>query len=252
MEGKLPQERTGNPLKFIEIPASANQPGRCIDGRNADDSLEGPQMLGGSVHPVLIRTIATGEDFDRNTLRQGLQSLSDKGYQLGVHRGSHKNPEQGKCDCGLCDQLQTILSTAVDKKDEITRRLQAIDINPQLLDEAFRKISSFALDKVRITGEDIIQVAKDTRATVEEVQGDHKEETAFVNLKQNSTFDTRGANTQERQAFNLDLWAVLEQIEALGIDRDFAFVSSLILYQATEIVLVENKGKPALPVEIHQ
>jgi hypothetical protein len=37
----------------------------------------------------------------------------------------------------------------------------------------------------------------------------------------------------------------------LGVGAEFAMAASLILYQATEIILVENNGKRALPIVIH-
>ena len=70
-------------------------------------------------------------------------------------------------------------------------------------------------------------------------------------MKPKTTLDTVSLNQQGSQAFNLDVWALGEQAETFGIPKDFSILTSLTLYSATEIELVENKGKPALNVEIH-
>jgi len=70
-------------------------------------------------------------------------------------------------------------------------------------------------------------------------------------VKAGTTLDTRSLNRQGTQGFNLDLLEAMRQAKALGIDNDFTLPASLILYLATEIVLVEDKAKVALPVEIH-
>ena len=39
--------------------------------------------------------------------------------------------------------------------------------------------------------------------------------------------------------------------DTTGVEPDFATAASLILYAATEIVLVEQQGKPALPIIVN-
>ncbi|MBI2029985.1 hypothetical protein HYT02_06205, partial [Candidatus Gottesmanbacteria bacterium] len=90
------------------------------------------------------------------------------------------------------------------------------------------------------------------KGTIENLNGLHEEQVAFVNLRPNTTLDTNNLNREGKQAFNLDLWAAVEQSKELGVPEDFARDASLILYMATEMVLVEKNGKPALPVQIHK
>lgn len=72
----------------------------------------------------------------------------------------------------------------------------------------------------------------------------------MVNLKEGTTLDVD--KNQDHQVFNLDLWYVLEVAKKLGIDLEKAKLLSLGLYVATEMVLVEEKGKSRLSILVYQ
>ncbi len=245
----LPSETTRFPLPFIEKPLEGNEPARCVDGRASLESPQGPQMLGGSLLPVFIKAIATDTEFNGKNIQSGFATLQNRGFTTGVHRGGHAHDDIS--DCGFADKMLVILGTAVDNQAEIRRRLtDAVDNHS--LDEAYLRLDNYSEKNIKITGEALIQSAQQAGAAVETVQGDHSEEVAFVNLKPRVTFDTQAANQRGQQGFNLDLLEAVNQAEALGIDRDFAKALSLILYQVTEMVLVEQKSNPPLPVIIHR
>lgn len=243
-------------VPFREKALTGDEPARCVDGRPNPDSIQGPQLLSGSLHPLLLSAIATGQYFNQYFVQKGLQTLETKGFKTGSHRGSHKDGTAGKSDCGAADQLPNILRTAIEKEAEITKRFTPIyneyGLNLSRLPSVFDKIKNYGTTYINITGEPLVHAIEQTGAVVETVQGDHVEEVAYINLKPQTTFDTKAANAEGQQGFNLDLWAAIEQSKALGVDPEFATHASLILYMATEIVLVEQKGNTSLPLAIHQ
>ncbi len=251
------------PPSFIELLLTGDEPAWCVDGRPDPSKPKGPQMLGGSLHPILLSAIAQDVDFDEDVIRDGLSRLEAAGHPTGAHEGSHKDPDTGKSDCGFADMMPVVLQTALDRKDDIVTRLKAIyEANKdkigetplpfeELIEKAFADLRKYSSQKIMLTGAPLIQITAQTGATIECVEGDHAEEIAFVNIQRGTTFDTVQANRDGRQAFNLDLWAVIEQSGKLGVEASFALAASLILYLATEIVLVEMKGKPAVSVAIH-
>ncbi|MCR4263743.1 MAG: hypothetical protein NUV98_03445, partial [Candidatus Roizmanbacteria bacterium] len=147
-----------------------------------------------------------------------------------------------------------IIKTAKGQKDEILSRMRSLLGEGDVLtavENAFPTIERFKEDNIQEVGMSIAEGAKDGGAVEETVEGDHKESMAFVNLKPGKTFDTNRSNEEGWQAFNMDLWAVEEQAQALAVEPKFAQGASIILYVATEMVLVEQKGQPALPVVIN-
>ncbi|MDZ4228088.1 MAG: cadmium-containing carbonic anhydrase [Candidatus Levybacteria bacterium] len=238
--------------KFIEKNISKTEAPRCVDGRPAHKSEQGPQMLGGSLHPLVLESIIGNSDFDDISVRNGLQKLSEAGFSIGVHRGHHRDAEQGKSDCGFSDKLPEIINTAKNNRDEISKGLSGICTNS--LSTSYDLLSNYDTGKIKIKGEPLISLSEANKATVEDLEGDHQEQVAFVNLKKNTTLDTQEVNKQGRQAFNLDLWAAVEQSAVLAnnVKPETLRDLSLILYMATEMVLVEQKGKSPVPVILHK
>jgi len=287
------QVRNSEPKKEIGIPEFLETPNtgsaRCVDGRPDFEIAEkGPQMLGGSLHPILLRAIYTNQSFNESFVKEGITELQTLGFKVGIHRGdlhthtekisqhhagkthepqTTKNNEKSKSGCGAADETDKIIAKAIEQKAEITRRLkETYEANietfggfasgfakpfEQILAETYEKIGQFGPEKIKITGEETIITAEKAGAAVENLEGNHAERVAYVNLKKNITYDTNESNKQGIQAFNLDLLEAVEQAEALGVDKEFAIAASLILYQATEMVLVEEKGKNPLPILLH-
>ncbi len=264
MMGSMDEGRKDELPPFVEVSVTGKEAAWCVDGRPDHSKEPGAQMLGGSLLPILLHSIYTGGEFDEDVIVAKLGELSDAGFATGAHRGSHKHTEGGTCDCGFADKLPTILRKAKDERDEIASRLNGFyDAHrtvigefsqpfPQILDASFDRLEQFPHEDLPITGEPLIAKVEEHGASIGEMEGDHAEEAAFVNLKPGTTFDTNASNQSGRQAFNLDLWATMEQAHALDVDPEFAAGSALILYMATEMVLVEDKGKPALPVALHK
>jgi hypothetical protein len=244
-------------VKFIEKTLTGDEPPRCVDGRPSDDSLQGPQFPGGSLFFSVMKSIIENDDISEATIKNDLETLGSL-FPVGVHRGPHKDIENGKSDCGFADKQITIIQTAKDNPDTIIGKLEKTykenGIDTKTLRDSFNLITNYDLAKATCTGEKQISSAESCGATSENLKDDHKEMVAFVNLKPNTTLDTRKLNEQGQQAFNLDLWAVFEQGQTLikNVSDETLRDLALILYQATEMVLVEQKGKPALKVEVHK
>ena len=247
---------------FLEKQLNGNEPARCVDGRPASYSEQGPQMLGGSLHPLVFEAIYNNFQINEETVAEGIRKLQLAGFKTGVHRGSHRHEDAS--DCGFADRLRDIIETAQQKREIISKRIlqiyeanreefEALNLAPfeEILNQVFEKIETYSADKIQISGEALVKTVEGSGSAIETVEGDHAEQVAFVNLKPKTTLDTASLKQQGSQAFNLDVWVLGEQTETLGIPRDFSILTSLALYSATEIVLVENKGKPALNVEIH-
>jgi hypothetical protein len=237
---------------------------RCVDGRPTDGESDGPQMLGGSIHPMAVAALYQGADFNEQFVTQSLTTLKDKGFAIGAHRDDHDHgaPEQNSCGCGFADKLGLIVQAAKENKEGIHGKLiETYEANKdkmgtfskpmnEVIAHTYEKLEQYPAEKLQLTGERLVRTLEQQGAKVEIVQGPHGECAAFVNLQEGTTFDTNGSNKEGRQAFNLDLWAGVEHSKALGVDEEFAAAASLVLYLATEIVLVEKNGKPALPVLI--
>jgi hypothetical protein len=239
-------------MDFLSKNLIGSEPARCVDGRPDPKSPQGPQMLGGTLHPLVLGAIISNSDFNASGIIAGIEKLKNAGYTVGVHWGAHKHED--KSDCGFADRLKDILQTAKKNEKEILKRLTEIyaanEIDTSSLAKSYKYISGYSLDKIMIIGKDLIDLSIKNQAAFENLRGDHAEQAAFVNLKQDTTLDTLGVSNQSRQAFNLDLWTAINQTQALdkAIDTNLIRDLSLILYMATEMVLVEQKGKSPLPV----
>jgi len=256
MSGTEVETMEPKPIFIEKITDKTKSPG-CIDGRpDPESEQDGFQMLGGSLHPLVLEAIITGKDFDDTLVEDGLRRLRLAGFGIGVHRGEHSDEE--KSDCGFGDRLAEIIDTAKNNRIEILRRLteiyEANEFPTDSLSSSYGLLSKYSTgEKIKIKGEKLIGLSEKDKANVENLRGSHQESVAFVNIKPNTTLDRKELNRQNKQAFNLDLRPAMDQTTALIPDADPKTIRdlSLILFQATEMVLVEQKGKPAVPVILH-
>lgn len=263
-------ERRESP-RFLEISIDPKKDENgCIDGRNDLKTKKWSQMLGGSLHLVYLSFLSSNNaNLDKSLIKDVFQKLKRKGYKVGVHRGEHKNEAVGSSDCGAADKLLLIIRMAVEKRTEIINRLRnwleglrmrdtqayisllslcgLSTIKPETLinelNKVFAVLTKLDPSRVKLTGERLIAVAENEGANTQNLIKNHEEIAAFINLNPRKTFDTQTANKSRRSAFNLDLGIVVEEAKALGLDEKFSALVSLILYMATEMVLVENNPK---------
>lgn len=224
----------------------------CVDGRTFLPSSVRAQMLGGSINTLVLLAIVGNDIFDESFVRENSQKLLDAGVSLGAHRGSHAHG--GNSDCGFADRLKDIINTAKINTDAITKKINQIAITNGLnlereLELAMNKLRSYDENKIKISANELVALFEQIGASVVEMQGDHGENACFVNLVAGTTHDT---NEVKEQIFNLDLWEVVREGKILGIDDGLIIGLTLILYIATEMVLVEAKGKPVLEVFLNK
>lgn len=222
----------------------------CVDGRagavNGEKIGAYPQLLGGVLMPSVLEWLMNqpNEDLSK-VLSQVFQKLREQGYQLGVHTSTHAH--EGKSDCGFADNLGNILKTFKNRFEEIRIIIGQVGVNYS--EDIWQKISR-QLEEINLstlpTGEQLVGQGESLGAALQVLDGEHQEVAAIVNLVPKTTLDTD--NNQDHQAFNLDLWLIDEMAEKFAWEKDLTSALSLGLYVATEMVLVEGKGKPRLPI----
>lgn len=254
--------------RIVELKKPKQKPRYCVDGRtgprkNAQKLTirKEPygQTLGGDLNIASISWLLnSGQENYLNTVSQTFADLSSLSYeQLGVHYGGHAHNDGS--DCGFADNNAKIMQTLADKTNEIWQMIKAAIFQYpeiQLSEEKFKQLVTTKVKKADLSklpnGKQIIDhAAKIDNVTVQQLEADHKEVAAIVNLKPNTTLDVDN-NQDDAQAFNLDLWLVQQQAQDLGINVEEATLLTLGLYVATEMVLVENKRGVRLPILINE
>ncbi|MCX7928378.1 MAG: hypothetical protein N2558_01670 [Patescibacteria group bacterium] len=127
-------------------------------------------MLGGVVYSILLYAIWRNENFDAELIREKVLFLKSHEIIPGAHRGSHKDLVNGKCDCGFCDGIVNVLRKALVEENEIRKRLAGVymknkdkfvgtDFN-RAIDIAYEKLKMYPLDRIFITGEQIVSLVE--------------------------------------------------------------------------------------------
>ncbi len=254
-------ERAAILSNFVEIQNPQEIATFCVDGRKgprlnaAKKSIEGPylQALGGSYHLVALNWLLNngGTADYMQSAQQTFTTMQEKRMKIGVHRGHHGEGE--KSDCGFADNLGKIIQTLNNNKDGIwqliTQAEESLSVKTAEWGALMKSIEDARIDTIP-SGDVLIETAESKGADMQNLEGEHQEIAAVVNLKPNTTLNVD--DNQQTQAFNLDLWRIIEQAEQLGMDESKATLLSLGLYVATEMVLVEQKNKPRLPIVINK
>ncbi len=237
-------------LKSNYIDVVESKPATCVDGRCCDELDYGisPQTLGGTIHFYVLKALKDSLSFtESSSLVDPI--LVENGFGLGGH-----NHDGDTCDCGFAANNKIILQRVVSESKEIQSRLLGlgVEIPDKNLKEIIRDFEALLeiQDPHYPTGDELVANIGQTDAKIYKLNGSHQEIAAMVNLVESKTFDTNKADENNSQAFNLDLWYVLKVAKVLGLDETYAKEVSLMLYVATEMVLVEDKGNQALPVYV--
>ena len=240
---------------FVEVTSPKALPEFCVDGRKGSPGGIYLQALGGSYHLVTLNWLLSGGRASeyKKIQQESFFKLKRNNYRVSVHRGSHAH-EGERSDCGFADNNGAIIKTLGERSEEVWQWLTEVEPDLEqdkaIWDNVIRLVKRAEVDGLP-KGEDLIKQAVDGyQADLQTLEGEHQEIAAVVNLRQNTTLDVD--RNQETQAFNLDLWFVLEQAKDLGLDEKRSLPLSLGLYVATEMVLVENKGKPRLPIIVRK
>jgi len=242
-------------------------PNFCIDGRRAgpiipgltDDELRKAyakevflQTPGGSYTAVVLRWLLTngGQTDFSDSARDTFRLMNEGGMKIGTHTGQHK--KEGKTsDCGFMDNLKKIIRTMIGRNAEIFSILSQADSSLREKEVLWNQLF-YSLDKVKLgtipNGNILSKIAKKAGGDTQELEGEHAEIAAVINKVPWTTYNPTYAGLK---AFNLDVWHVADQAEKLGLYIELAKLLSMGLFVATEMVLVEDKGKSRLPILIN-
>lgn len=249
---------------FVEVPNAKALPEFCVDGRKGPRTakngaaLEGPYMqaLGGSFHFSALNWImGGGQQPYAEVIDNTFTALSEHGYRVSAHTGHHSD-HQTTSDCGFDDNFGKIVTVLATQGENIwktvTTAAPSLAAERANWDDVMKMVGEAAkhLDMVPNGHDMVMNIARGKHdADLQELDGNHNEMAAVVNLKRGTTLDVD--KNQDTQAFNLDLWHVLDQAKDLGMDVDKAKLLSLGLYVATEKVLVEEKRGYSIPILVN-
>jgi len=251
----MTSSKTLKKFRFIKVDPKAKAP-LCIDGRAG--LVLGkkygvyPQMLGGSFGFAVLYWLLNRPDESLSKVAEEVYNrLKEKGYPLGVHISTHAHPDEGKSDCGFADNLTNILKIFREKSGEIWQILNSVasGLDQNLWSQIVEKVNQLSLDNIA-NGSDLIDQVVRAGAILQTLEGEHKEKAAIVNIISGMTLDVD--SNQDNQVFNLDLWLVEEIAQELGWEVEEARLLTLGLYVATEMVLVEQKGKECLSILVRR
>lgn len=211
-------------------------PCKCIDGRSSANPTEGPNAAGGT-ETLFVADDLTSKRFasDDGSVTGGIRNimtvLKESGMPIGGHTDDHHaHPLQS--GCGANDKLEQIYAMIVKKVDSIKVITESI-LGEGAVDQATsdRIVVNAASRTDFPAGQDVVSVFKSSpNVLLEELQGEHNEVAAVVNLKKGTTLD-RGALAHEfgntYQAFNIDAWSF--QTAAVTISRAEAEVRQKVV-----------------------
>lgn len=188
---------------------------KCIDGRNCEAGLEGPNSAGGSLS-LLIADDLTSQRFITTSepIAVGMARLSEEldaqGQPIGVHTDEHASGE--KSGCGANDKLPEIYAMMV-KKAEHVRELTELILGKPVPNDVHDMIMSRATERVLFSpGSEVASVVTNVAGeeSIETLEGSHNEIVAVINLVESTTLDRDSLQTATGgtyQAFNVDAWA---------------------------------------------
>lgn len=222
---------------------------KCIDGRNCEQGLEGPNSAGGTLS-MLVADDLTSQRFitTNEPIAVGMERLTkeldDQGQPIGVHTDENANGE--KSGCGANDKLPEIYAMMVKKAEHI-RELTELILGMPVPDEIHDMITVRATERVLFSpGSKVASAVTEVAGeeSVETLEGSHKEIVAVINLVEGTTLDRDGLHAVtggKYQAFNVDAWAFERSARVVSVSEDDmidAKVIALTYYNlATALVL---------------
>lgn len=209
-------------------PTAGNIICKCIDGRNCEGGLEGPNSAGGSLSLLVAddltsqRYIST-EDPITIGMERLVRELDAQGQPIGVHTDEHAEGE--KSGCGANDKLPEIYAMMVKKAEHI-RELTEMILGKPVPSDTHDMIMARATERVLFSpGGEVAGTVADIVGdeSIETLEGSHKEIVAVINLVEGTTLDRaslQDVTSGEYQAFNIDAWAFEQSARVISHDDD--------------------------------
>ncbi len=205
----------------FHVSTNKNTVCKCIDGRDCEDGLEGPNSAGGSLS-LLVADDLTDRQFinAEEPLDVGMERLvtdfTERGIPIGMHTDTHADEHSDKSGCGANDSIQKIYGILVDKAD-LMRNLTETILETTIDDAAHDSIIQKAAQRVEFSTGKKVHAAATRLAeeeTTEKLVGDHNEIVAILNKRSGTTLDR--STLSPRQAFNIDVWAFEESAREIS------------------------------------
>ena len=274
-EVNLPTEMDVEDFPWVEVIYPKSSSPFCVDGREGkrkkpigpNESMVEirapyPQTLGGSLNSAVVAGILRKDKNGRpvlatqnfiNVAKGVFGQLRHLGFGLGLHSGKHAKRGE-RSDCGFADNLHKIITYLREEHEEeiwniLTEKKLVSEDDRELWDYIIRLLKQVDLDNIPDGDKIIEELKKEEGVAFQILEGDHQEVAATINYVEGTTLDT---DLQQTPAFNLDIYRVEEEAKALGIKAKLANILTLGLYVATEIALVEDKGKTRLPILVRK
>lgn len=270
---QLRKEITLDMFPFVKLENPITSHLFCVDGRKGLRTLKSkdgkittleeayPQMLGGSLSSVVAYYVLGEKNSvpvrkEKGFIDIGTQVfnvLREKGFGLGLHGDKHAK-EGHSSGCGFGDNLKKVIEhLRQNHTGEIWDILESsglvTEANKEKWDKVIKRLKEINVNNDIPEGYKIIgRLRQEEGVAYQVLEGGHGERAAIINYVDETTLDTDRA--QNPPAFNLDMWRVKAEAKALGIDVREAELLTLGLYIATEIALVEDKGKERLSILI--
>lgn len=224
----------------------------CVDGRTDEEGLPLAPNAAGGTHslvvgdalidaPALIANKQTSASHSKTLFTM----LKNNGYEIGSHRDSNANNE--KCGCGACDRMGEIFQFITDNIEELSSRAAELDVTIEETLQAKIKtnVDSLIAAQYVSSGPDMIDATNSVAGddSVQTLKGSHKEVVLAVNTVEGTTFNRRSLTEEfgdDYQAFNLDVWALKNGIDAIATSENEAqekFSAAVIYNIATACVL---------------
>lgn len=222
---------------------------KCIDGRNCDGGLEGPNSAGGTLS-LLVADDLTSQHFinTHEPIEVGMSRLTTEltaqNQPVGVHADTHASGENS--GCGANDRLPEIYAVMVKKAEHI-RELAELILGKAIPQHTHDMIMARATERALFSSGSSVKSAVTAVAgehASETLEGGHQEIVAIINMVSGTTLDRDELELEtvgKYQAFNVDGWSFEASARAISAPDDDmidAKVVALTYYNlATALVL---------------
>ncbi|HVX58187.1 MAG TPA: hypothetical protein VG964_00440 [Candidatus Saccharimonadales bacterium] len=244
------------------VAADPNAQVRCIDGRDEDEDTRedgvglGPQVSGGTPVSAFTLRLARRGDMPGDTVEDDFQVVSEIVAKAGLPYGPGAHEDSGSADtaektgCGAIDYMIEIAGIMGDREAmyDYVKAVLGEDFNEQAFDEIIEEVGKYTEPEQRDKyfmrgkhGKTLIKTAKNLgkkqgKKAVEKLRGTHNEVFLIINKVVGETFDRDGFSAENQhlaQAFNYDLWHVVERAHALFPDDEPArmrLITAQVMY----------------------
>lgn len=224
----------------------------CVDGRWDEGETDlAPNAAGGTYSLVVGDALIDADSLIESkstSASHGAElftSLTASGYDIGGHEDSNASGEN--CGCGACDRMATIIGFLGENIEELSQKAAALganvseDLKKKIATNAIKLVDSGYISSGAKMNKSIKETTNDSHS--QKLLGSHNEVLLVVNTVEGTTLNRSSILDEygdKYQAFNLDVWALKNGINAISISEAEAnekFTASILYNLATACVL---------------